>query len=164
VTNGDQGGKTIYEALTQADALGIFGREGLDFANLWTIPKPSDPVAFSFRLFRNYDGKGSEYGNVWVSSASADQTKLAIYGARRTPDGALTLIVINKTEAAITANVALARFSTTATTAAVYQYSGANLAAIVSQPAIALSKRAGGALGFTTNFPAYSATVVAITR
>jgi hypothetical protein len=164
VTNGDHGGKTIYEALTQADALGIFGREGLDFANLWTIPKPSDPVAFSFRLFRNYDGEGSEYGNEWVSSASADQTKLAVYGARRTSDGALTLIVINKTAEAITGNIALAHFSTTATTAAVYQYSGANLAAIVPQPAIALVKRAGGGQGFSASFPAYSATVVAIAR
>ena len=45
-------------ALAQADALGIFGRERLDLATLWGPPKPDQPGAFAFRMFRNYDGKG----------------------------------------------------------------------------------------------------------
>ena len=40
----------------QADALGIFGREGLDLATFW--PDGGSPVpAAAFRIFRNYDGQ-----------------------------------------------------------------------------------------------------------
>ncbi len=37
---------------------GIYGRQGLDFANYWIVPKPTDPVAYSFRIYRNFDGAG----------------------------------------------------------------------------------------------------------
>ena len=77
------GGTTIYDALTEADTLGIFGREELAFADLWTIPAPQDPVAFSFRLFRNFDGQGGQYGDIWTNATSSDQGQLAIYGAKR---------------------------------------------------------------------------------
>ena len=48
----------INGALAPADALGIFGREGLDLATLWAAPDPDQPGAFAFRMYRNYDGPG----------------------------------------------------------------------------------------------------------
>ena len=48
----------INGALAQADVLGIFGREGLDLATLWAPPTASQPGAFAFRMYRNYDGAG----------------------------------------------------------------------------------------------------------
>jgi glycosyl hydrolase family 44 len=156
------GGKTIYDALTEADALGIFGREGIGLANLWTIPAPTDPVAFSYRLFRNYDGKGSQYGNLWVNSLSENETELSIYAALRSQDSTLTLIVINKTGNPITGNASLNNVEPAGNLAAAYLYSGANLKAIVPQNAIVLSQKAQTVTTFTHQFPAYSATVVAI--
>ena len=35
----------------QADVLGIFGREGLDLATLWSPPAATDPGAFAFRMY-----------------------------------------------------------------------------------------------------------------
>jgi len=156
------GGTTIYDALTEADALGIFGREGVGLANLWTIPAPTDPVAFSYRLFRNYDGKGSKYGDQWVNSVSEDQTQLSIYGALRTNDSTLTLIIINKTGNPITGNVTLSGIESEGNLAPAYLYSGANLTAIVPQNPIVLSRKGHKVRSFTNQFPAYSATVVAI--
>jgi hypothetical protein len=156
------GGTTIYDALTEADALGIFGREGVGLANLWTIPAPTDPVAFSYRLFRNYDGKGSKYGDQWVNSVSEDQTQLSIYGALRTNDSTLTLIIINKTGNPITGNVTLNGIESEGNLAPAYLYSGANLTAIVPQNPIVLSPEDHEVRSFTNQFPAYSATVVAI--
>ncbi|HEY1903485.1 MAG TPA: glycoside hydrolase family 44 protein [Terracidiphilus sp.] len=156
------GGTTIYDALTEADALGIFGREGVGLANLWTIPAPTDPVAFSYRLFRNYDGKGSQYGNLWVASTSEDQTQLSVYGALRTEDRTLTLVIINKTGNPITGSVTLNGVESAGNLASAYLYSGANLTAIVPQPAIVLTKKDDGVTTFTNQFPAFSATVVAI--
>lgn len=158
------GGTTIYDALTEADTLGIFGREGVDFANLWTVPAPADPVAYSFRLFRNYDGKGSQYGNIWVQSTSSDQTQLSIYGSERLNDLALTMIVINKTANPINSFVSISNFASLAGSAQVYSYSGANLNAIVQQPNVPLSRKKLWVQGFNGSFPAYSATEVVIPR
>ncbi|MFC4145906.1 glycoside hydrolase family 44 protein [Micromonospora mangrovi] len=94
-------------ALAEADVLGIFGREGLDLANLWTAPKSDQPVANAFRIYRNYDGAGGAFGETSVRATSADQEKLAVYAAERGSDKALTLVVVNKSGADLTSPVAL---------------------------------------------------------
>ena len=67
ITEYNWGGlESINGALTQADVLGIFGREQLDLATLWGPPKSTDPGAYAFRMYRNYDGKGSAYGDTWI--------------------------------------------------------------------------------------------------
>ncbi|WP_231933576.1 glycoside hydrolase family 44 protein [Micromonospora coxensis] len=144
-------------ALTQADILGIFGREGLDMANLWTAPEGDEPVAHAFRIYRNYDGKGGAFGDTSVKATSADQGKLAIYAAERSSDKALTMVVVNKTGDELTSPVALTGAS--AGTAQVYRYSGANLAGIVRQ-----ADQAVGAGGFTATFPANSITHIVLPR
>ena len=54
----------INGALAQADILGIFGREGVDLAALWDPPAVDQPGAYAFRIYRDYDGQGSRFGNV----------------------------------------------------------------------------------------------------
>ncbi|GAA1719309.1 glycoside hydrolase family 44 protein [Nonomuraea bangladeshensis] len=98
----------INGALAQADVLGIFGREGLDLATIWGEPQPTQPGAYAFRMYRNYDGAGSRFGDVSVSAASGDQGQLAVYGAQRSRDKALTLMVINKTGGELTAPLSIA--------------------------------------------------------
>src|ERR1700723_384678 len=151
------GTNPLVDALTEADVLGIYGRQSLDFANLWTVPKPTDPVAYSFRLYRNYDGAGGQFGNTSVDSSSTDPGQLSEYGALRSSDGALTVVAINKTTSAIQTSLTVANFSSSAT-AAVYTYSNANLAQIVVGTPVAV---VSGALNY--NFPAYSATVFVFT-
>lgn len=147
---------SLNGALAQADVLGIFGREGLDLATLWSPPSAAQPGAFAFRLYRNYDGAGGQFGDWHVRAASADQDTLAIYAAERARDGALTLVVINKTGDALTSSVTLAGF-TPGAAAAVYHYSAANLSAILPAAAQAVS-----AAGFTAEFPAYSLTLLVL--
>ena len=144
-------------ALAQADLLGIFGREGLDLATLWGPPNDTNaPGIFTFRMYRNYDGLGSTFGNTSIQSASTDQDKLAIYAARRSQDGALTLMAINKTGQALTSHITLANFQP-ASTAQVFRYSAANLAAILHLPDQTLTTG-----GFTADFPANSITLLVI--
>jgi hypothetical protein len=151
------GTNPLVDALTEADVLGIYGRQSLDFANLWTVPQPTDPVAYSFRLYRNYDGAGGQFGETSVNSTSTDQGQLSVYGALRSSDDALTVVAINKTTSAIETSLTLANFISNAT-AAVYTYSDANLAQIVAGTPVAV---VSGALNY--NFPAYSATVFVFT-
>lgn len=156
--------EAINGALAQADILGIFGREGLDLATLWNYPDSnlgydnfeSQPGAYAFRMYRNYDGEGGQFGEVSVSAASSDQSQLALYAAQRSSDQALTLIIINKTGGSLTGAVSLAGFSP-ATSGRVYRYSAANLTAIVPQPDQPVSPA-----GFTADFPANSITLIEI--
>jgi hypothetical protein len=151
------GTNPLVDALTEADVLGIYGRQGLDFANFWTVPKPTDPVAYSFRLYRNYDEAGGQFGDTSVNSSSTDQGQLSVYGALRSSDGALTVVAINKTTSAIQTSLALANFNSTGS-AAVYTYSNANLMQIVAGTPVAVASNA-----VSYNFPAYSATVFVFT-
>jgi hypothetical protein len=146
----------INGALTQADVLGIFGREGLDLATLWGPPELGDPGTFAFRMYRNYDGSGGAFGETSVHASSADQGQLAIYAAQRSGDGALTLMIVNKTGQPLTSDVSLANFQPGAN-AQVYRYSSANLGTIVQEADQPVTPS-----GFSATFPANSITLIVI--
>lgn len=86
----------ISGAIAQADVLGIFGREGLDLATRWEAPALGSPVHNAMRLYRNYDGAMSTFGETSVAAAAPEPDRLAAFAAERRADGALTVIVINK--------------------------------------------------------------------
>ncbi|HEX3148174.1 MAG TPA: glycoside hydrolase family 44 protein [Gemmataceae bacterium] len=88
---GDMNGAT-----TQADIWGIFGREGLDLANRWTTPATGTPTYLAMKMFRNYDGSDSAFGNTSVSAAVANPDQVSAFASIRASDGALTVMVINK--------------------------------------------------------------------
>ena len=157
ITEYNWGGlEDINGALAQADVLGIFGREGLDLATLWSPPTAAQPGAFAFRLYRNYDGAGHGFGDIAVQAVSTDQGALAVYAAERGSDHALTVVVINKTVSDITSPLGITGRVLPAT-AAVYRYSATNLNTIQHLPDQTL-----GATGLTALFPANSATLFVI--
>src|ERR1700691_3396045 len=147
----------LVDAVTEADVLGIYGVQSLDFANMWGAPQPTAPVAYSFRLYRNYDGAGGQIGDTSLSSTSTNQGQLSVYGALRSTDGALTVIAINKTTSAIQTSLALQNFKPTGS-AAVYTYSNANLTQIVAGTPVPVVSNA-----VSYSFPSYSATVFVFT-
>ncbi len=152
----DSGQKSIVDAIAEMDVLGIFGREPIDFANMWSTPAPTDPIAYAFRMFRNYDGNGSQFGDTSISAVSSDQGSLSIYAAQRSSDNAATILVINKTTAAITSAITLANLNLPST-AHVYTYSQASLTSIGHPSDAAITS---GALSYT--FPAYSAVLFVV--
>jgi uncharacterized protein (TIGR03437 family) len=147
--------ESITGAIAQADILGIFGRESLDYGTLWGPPATTDPGAFAFKIFLNYDGNGSQFGETSVSATSTDYDTLSIFAAQR-HDSALTVLVLNKTAGAIADSISLQHF-TPAGTAQVWQYSSANLSAIVQSPDLNVT---GSGLSMT--FSAYSMTLLVI--
>ncbi len=148
----------INGAVAQADILGIFGREGLDLATLWDPPTAAQPGAYAFRMFRNYDGLHHRFGSQSVTAVSSDEQQLAVYAARRPEDGALTLIVINKSlTTPLTSSLSLAGFDP-GPGAAVYRYSAANLTAIVHLPDQGVTPT-----GFTATYPPQSITLFVLT-
>jgi hypothetical protein len=157
ITEYNWGGlESLNGALAQAEVLGVFGREGLDLATLWSPPSASQPGAHAFRMFRNYDGAGHGFGETSLAASSSDAGQLSVFAAERSSDRAITLLVINKSANDLTSPVAITGIGLPAT-AAVYRYSAANPSAILRLP-----DQAVGAGGFTASFPANSLTLFAM--
>ncbi|GAA3296581.1 glycoside hydrolase family 44 protein [Dactylosporangium vinaceum] len=147
---------TVNGALAQADVLGIFGREGLDLATMWGEPQPTQPGAYAFRMYRNYDGAGGRFGDVSVSAVSSDQGQLAVYGAQRLCDNALTLMVVNKTGSDQAAPLSVSGFNGGGT-AQRFTYSSASPSSIVRGDDLAVRR---GKVDAT--FPANSITLLVL--
>jgi hypothetical protein len=145
-------------ALAQADVLGIFGRERLGLATLWGATKATDPWAYAFRMYRNYDGHGGQFGTTSVWAVSSDQGRLAVYAATRGSDGGLTMMVINKTGSSIRSPIRLRHFAA-GQRARVFRYSSAHLDRIVRPAAIAMHH---GRLA--TSYPPRSITLLVLPR
>lgn len=114
----------ISGATAQADVFGIFGREGLDLATRWTTPDTGSPTYNAIKMYRNYDGKKSTFGDTSVQATTTDADKIAVFAAERSKDGALTVMVINKQLAEAPALLSIANFG--ATTAKRWQLTAAN--------------------------------------
>lgn len=147
-------GKSILDVLIQADTLGIFAREGVDLATRWGPPSATDELANAWRIFRDYDGHGGRFGETWVRSTSANQSQLAVYSAER-GDGALTLLIVNKSASLLSSALSLNGFAAGAS-AAVFRWTGdgAGIVAAPNQPV--------SADGFTAAYPARSITMVVL--
>jgi hypothetical protein len=166
ITEYNWGGQEhINGAVAQADILGIFGEYGLDLATLWGAPDATQvPGLVAFEIYRNYDGNNSTFGDTALASSSLDQSQLSVYGALRSSDKAVTVVVINKTYGDLTTTLSLENFTSSSKTAEVFLYSNANLAAIVAQSPITVTPPSAGrtASTITATFPAQSITLLVV--
>lgn len=159
ITEYNWGGmESMNGALAQAEILALFGREGLDIGTLWGPPDPEKerPGLMAFRIFQDYDGAGSKFGDGSLKAASADQGKLAIYAAERSADHKLTVLVLNKTFGELSGSI---RLGTKAKAAQVWRYSNAALDGIVR---VSDARVAEGEVRAT--FPAQSMTLFVLDR
>ncbi|HXU77752.1 MAG TPA: glycoside hydrolase family 44 protein [Methylomirabilota bacterium] len=86
----------INGATAQADIYGILGRENIDLATRWTTPDASTPTYKAMKMFRNYDGNKSGFGDISVAASAPNPDNVSVFAAVRSIDGALTAMVINK--------------------------------------------------------------------
>ncbi|HUA19885.1 MAG TPA: glycoside hydrolase family 44 protein [Bryobacteraceae bacterium] len=123
-------------ATTQADVLGIYGREGLDLATRWTVAENTGTTPTTYyvtylasQIYRNYDGNNSTFGDTSVEAGVADPDNLSAFASVRSSDGALTVMVINKQQGSTPVTVSLANFSS-GLTAQVWQINSASQTSI----------------------------------
>jgi len=146
----------INGATTQADIYGIFGREGLDFGARWTTPATTTPTYKAMKMYRNYDGVGSTFGDTSVKATStANADNLAVFAAQRSGDGALTVMVVAKAPSgSVDLTVNLSNFAP-ATSAQVWQLTASNTIARLADATVS-------AQAIVTNVPAQSVTLFVI--
>ncbi|GAB4453829.1 MAG: glycoside hydrolase family 44 protein [Armatimonadaceae bacterium] len=147
----------INGATTQADIWGIFGREGLDMACRWVTPDAATPTYKAMKMYRNYDGNKSAFGDVSVACAAPNPDTLSAFAAQRTSDGALTVMVISKALSGNTpVTLNLANYSA-GSAAQIWQLTSANTISRLSDVAVS-----GGAVKLTV--PAQSVTLVVLAK
>lgn len=88
----------VSHGIALADYLGVFAQYGVYMANHWDI-QPYDEGIFTslaFKLFRNYDGLGSGFGDVSVMTTFDSPDKASIWASLDSDDEDLHLILLNK--------------------------------------------------------------------
>jgi hypothetical protein len=88
-------GRGISSGLAQAEAMAIFGREGVDLATRWGQPLVNTPVEDAFKLFLDYDGKGGRIDGSSVQAMSSNVDLVGSYAVHG-QDGRLYVLLINK--------------------------------------------------------------------
>lgn len=92
-------------AVTLAEVLGIYGREGVGMANYWPYPPANTPGAAAFRLYRNFDGKGATFGDTELAVTSPAR-QVAAFASRHSDTGEIDVVLANESLTQ-TANIAL---------------------------------------------------------
>ena len=123
------GGSSPSAGLAEAEALGIFGQQGVYLATYWTAPKPDSPAWFAFRMYRNADGKSAGFGTESIHATSSASNTVSVFASKE--PGWVDVMLINKDlEAAHSAGVTLRNVSASGSVQR-FQYSSADAAAIV---------------------------------
>ncbi|MEK0317439.1 glycoside hydrolase family 44 protein [Cohnella sp. 56] len=142
-------GRGISSGLAQAEALAIFGREGVDLATRWGQPLANTPVEDAFKLYLNYDGQGSRIAGDSVKAASGNVDLVGSY-AVQDADGTLYTLLFNKDTAAKQANVTVAGGA--GATGTVYRFDAAQRLAKVGETALGAE--------YSLELPGRSATLI----
>ncbi len=142
---------TVSGALAQAEALAIFGREGLDMALRWEVPDAGSLAEDAYRLYRNYDGQGSKVTGDSVRATSSDVDGVASYAVRAV-NGNLFVILINKGTASRDVTVTVNGGVT----------GGVNLWRLDGSGLASIGTIAGTATGFSATLPSYTATLARV--
>ncbi len=139
----------VSSALAQAEALAIFGREGVDAANRWVAPDADTLVEDAFKLYLDYDGAGAKVTGESVRALSSNIDAVGTYAVRG-PEGTglLYMLLFNKDTMSRSTTVSVA--GGLVGTVSLYGFdSGSRLSAMGSL------SQTGGA--FTVEMPARSA-------
>ena len=106
------GTNDISGGIAEADALGIFGQQGVFDANMW--PDASDAnmqfASGAFKMFLNYNGAGGKFGDTSVSAAvgSGEIANSSVYASLdSTNPNRMVVLAINRTNATKTAAISL---------------------------------------------------------
>lgn len=90
----------VSGGIATADVLGIFGKQDVYLATYWKMVNKTSEANYSsaaFKIYNNYDGENSRFGDTKVKAETSDIENSSIYGSVfEDSDNNLHLIVINK--------------------------------------------------------------------
>lgn len=94
ITEYDFGGDNVSGTITQAEALGCFADAEVYLATKWGC---NNYQASAINLYTNYDGKGSSFGDMLLSTKTDDVALSSAYASIKGDDqGTVTAMITNK--------------------------------------------------------------------
>ncbi len=100
------GGKHISGGIAVADTLGIFAKYGVYLATYWNMDEGAYTSA-GFKIYRNYDGANSTFGNTIVQADTNTSTMPVYASINGNDETVLHIIIINKFNSQQPANVTI---------------------------------------------------------
>jgi hypothetical protein len=144
------GGAHISGALATADVLGIFGREGVDLANIWWLNPDDKYTEAGLQAFRNYDGAGAAFGSRSISATTSKVETATVYASL----DPVVIIAINKQAAEKSAAIKIAH-SVSYKAAKVWTVTSAS-----AKPVAAAAITAVATNAFNYKMPAWSISII----
>jgi hypothetical protein len=154
----------ISAALAQAEALAIFGREGVDLATRWQAPQENSLTEDAFRLFLNYDGNGSRITGTVMTANNSNPSMVGVYGAQ-IGYKRVGVLLFNKDTVSRQVNAQLPGTTYTTYLPKFYHFSGTQRLGSVPYTALGfayINQSAYNQIAFRVTLPARSATLVVI--
>jgi hypothetical protein len=96
----------ISGGLAVAEALGRFAEAGIASAFYWTAPPRGSAAYWAFRAYRNYDGEGGRFEEVFLEAVSLD--RLSLFASRDEGATRLAIVAVNARDAAAAVSLKLA--------------------------------------------------------
>lgn len=121
-------------AVTYAEVLGIFGREGVSLATAWAPPAANERAFLAYKLFRNYDGSGGTFEGV---SARATVTGSGVAAFAGVGPKRVTVALVNEQGGPVDVEVALGSFEPDAMASVYSNQGGATIDMLPSVPVAA---------------------------
>ena len=90
------GNNHISGCIATADMLGIMAKYGVYFSSLWPLTDQENYTSAAYKIFRNYNGLKSTFGDYYVPSYTSDSVNTSIYGSITNGSNEIHLVVINK--------------------------------------------------------------------
>lgn len=155
------GFNNIAGTVAQADELGVFAQQGMFAAMFWPPSGTYDYELAGFRAFRNYDGAGSNFGNVSVQTTSSNPGSVMVYvSTDTTTSGRVVMVAVNR---ANTSQVVAINGMSLSGTAHMYQMTATTAATqSPSTPVtpVSIGSQAVSGSSLTLTLPAYSVTTI----
>ncbi len=126
--------KTMDGALAIADVLGILGREDVYMAAYWRSPEANTPGMYAFKMYTNYDDKGSRFGQTSVYAASDQPDVVSAFAGIDPISGKSSVMLVNKDPQQAHDIALQASNLASAGQATLYRYSPAQPDNIVHEP------------------------------
>lgn len=153
----------IAGAVTEADDLGVFGREGVFAATAMPVQAlANNYLVAAFDLYRNYDGNGAVVGDTSVTATTSDLSDTSVYAFTHSNDpSAVEVVAINKTSSAVPTSLSIAS-APQLSTATLYDIVNGSAAVVPVGGVPPVVSCVSGTCGLAYTMPAMSATTIVL--
>jgi fibronectin type 3 domain-containing protein len=161
ITEYENGGYNhIAGTIAQADNLGVFGAQGVFAATFWPPVGTYSYAMAGFRVFRDFDGAGANFGDTSLLATSSSVQDVVVYASSdsKTP-GRYVFVAINRSTSS---QVTAINGQSLSGTARLYQITAASAQGQSTVEPVSIGTMPVSGSSFTITLPALSVTTIEV--